>query len=1232
MRYLLLCPKWLFAILCTSHHTCLTNEETCETIATKTHPMDNYTDSRLTTKKLIPNLLLIKKLACLTIFIFATLSLSAQLIYVKSGATGNGTSWADASGNLTLALANASIGTQIWVAAGIYYPTTCNSCDFTQRNTSFEIKDGVHLYGGFQGTETSIDQRDIIQYPTILSGDIDEDGLLEHNSYSVIYSKDVSAATIVDGFTIRAGHANSPNTDPGTRLTSGGAWYNDGVLQGGHSSPTINNCTFMDNHAISYGGAIYNNGSFGGLANPTYNNCQFSNNTAILGAAAIYNNGIFSGDASPNLVDCNFDNHQVSEGDGGAIFNRGSENGHSNPVLINCTFTNNTAQSKAGAVYNEGGNNGAAHAQFLGCNFENNEAENGGAVYNNGGFSGLSNPTFSGCNFKNNIAIQNGGGIYNDAVFGGESSPIFENCLVENNTAGGDGGGVFSSGLEAGNTHAQYTNTFFINNISDNNGGGLCHFGKGGSANPIFTDCGFSSNQAINGGGVYNDGSFSGESSPIFTNCTFDSNMSSVDGAALYNMSFNDGESLAEITNCKFLNNHSTFAGAGMFNNGIMGNTSPIITNCEFLNNIADTYGGGIYNQGKTGNSSPTIVNCLFSKNKGDSAGAIYNLGAENGNSSPNIMNCTFYSNRANVGGGIYSNASDATGTSSPLITNCIFYKNTANFGDVFRIIQGTPTIQNCLVDKDNCDELYSGMEGEVICGEGIIFNENPMFVDTAGGNFHLLATSPAIDVGNNSVIEAVAVMMDLDNHPRIQNGTVDFGVYEFMEGNTSANLTITQQPSDIELCEGEDIMITVEASSNEPISYQWQRNNEDLVNANQSVLTIPAAIPAVSGTYSVVISSGDETLVSNTITVQIHPIVVVSIDIFSNTTTLCGGEAINFWAETEGGGDNPTYEWRVNGNVAGDNSATFSPTNLTDGAVVSATLLSSAACPIDNTAVSNEITVSVGSGITASVQISATQTQICEGETVSFVADPINQGNAPIYEWFINNIAVGEDEATFTTTDLMNGDLVTCQMTSSETCVVENEVTSNGILLAVENSLEPSLTIATDSFFICQNSPVTFSTLAINAGDAVAFDWRINGESIGETESFLMINTLEDGDEVTCQMTSSIACPTVNPVLSNPLTIAVDPDCIYTNTKNWSADLDFELFPNPTEGQFTVEIPTELWGSELVVLDVAGRILVQKILQTERNTITAIDLTAGVYIVRVVKDNQVGLRKLIVL
>ncbi|MGK0366727.1 MAG: hypothetical protein ACI85O_003802, partial [Saprospiraceae bacterium] len=188
-----------------------------------------------------------------TLLIYIVGLLSAQTIYVQPFGSGNGTSWSNAT-NLQSALQSASVGTDIWVKEGIYNPVNCSSCTQQQREVSFEIPTGVQVYGGFDGTETVLNQRNVNTNATILSADIDEDGTDSNNSNTVVYFRNVSSQTILDGFSIRDGRADFSNSGDVTERRRGGGIYNDGSLSGGNSSPTIRNCIIENNYAISQGG------------------------------------------------------------------------------------------------------------------------------------------------------------------------------------------------------------------------------------------------------------------------------------------------------------------------------------------------------------------------------------------------------------------------------------------------------------------------------------------------------------------------------------------------------------------------------------------------------------------------------------------------------------------------------------------------------------------------------------------------------------------------------------------------------------------------------------------------------------------------------------------------------------------------------------------------------------------------------------------------------------------
>ncbi len=96
-------------------------------------------------------------------------------------------------------------------------------------------------------------------------------------------------------------------------------------------------------------------------------------------------------------------------------------------------------------------------------------------------------------------------------------------------------------------------------------------------------------------------------------------------------------------------------------------------------------------------------------------------------------------------------------------------------------------------------------------------------------------------------------------------------------------------------------------------------------------------------------------------------------------------------------------------------------------------------------------ITVSIVSTMTAAVNISSDMgNAICNGTTVTFTAIPTNGGDAPSYQWKKNGLDVGTNESTYTDVSINNGDAISCELTSSESCVTNIPAVSNTIQMLV--------------------------------------------------------------------------------------------------------------------------------------------------------------------------------------
>jgi hypothetical protein len=536
----------------------------------------------------------------------STVRASPGLIYVDADASGSndGTSWADAHNCLRDALDAAVAGDEIWVAEGVYRPDedTAHPDGTDNRSATFQLIDGVALYGGFAGGETTLEQRNWETNQTILSGDLagdDGPGFTnnDENSYHVVTGSGVGSTTVLDGFVITAGNADGLSL-PIYCYVGGGMYNTD-------STPTLTNCTFSGNLAGTEGGGMHNTGS-----SPSLTDCTFSGNLAQRGGA-VYNTG-----SSPTLTNCTFSGNLVGS-DGGAMYNHID----SNPSLSNCTFSSNQAVWNGGGMYNT-----ASSPNLSNCTFSSNQASwwAGGGMYNLGG-----TPTLTNCTFTGNLGNTFGGGMYNDYT-----SPTLTNCTF----SGNDSDGMYNL-----YSSPSLTNCTFSSNL----GNGIYNL----YSSPDLTNCTFSSNQAsTEGGGMYNN-----DSSPTLTNCTFSSNlgggMRNAGGSPkLINCAFtanqaesgggmSNNRSSPSLTNCTFSGNLGYDDGGGMSNYY----SSPGLTNCAFSGNQAGSDGGGLYNYI---DSSPSLTNCTFSSNQAAwNGGGMYNKG-----SSPTLTNCILWGN-SHIGG-----------------------------------------------------------------------------------------------------------------------------------------------------------------------------------------------------------------------------------------------------------------------------------------------------------------------------------------------------------------------------------------------------------------------------------------------------------------------------------------------------------------------------------------------------------------------------------------------------
>lgn len=378
--------------------------------------------------------------------------LSTRIRYVKPVATGtgDGSSWENASGNLQnmideLAKNNPqNLPGEVWVAAGTYVPQV-QVISGTTYSASFLMRDGISVYGGFAGDESSKQEREVGKMPwnfvnkTILEGSYYEHSKTSWNEsnhkwtltsdsrhvvfFSPLPSESKSGfgkSTILNGVTIRGGYAQG-GEGVADFMTDRGA----GVYMG--INATLEKCIVTENSSTGNGGAVYMYG--GRVMN-----------------SLIYNNN--------------------ADGDGGAVYvdNAG--------IVLASMLTNNSANNGSGAYLAHTGNwtDGKPHPEYLILStsvVSNNTSRLNGAVYcAKGGVLMQNTITNNDCPTATDNTSANAsqsGGLYVDSYGLVINSVLWNNTIQKRNIP------MYAKNPTPSNVRFLYTALSGINNAVWNN-------------------------------------------------------------------------------------------------------------------------------------------------------------------------------------------------------------------------------------------------------------------------------------------------------------------------------------------------------------------------------------------------------------------------------------------------------------------------------------------------------------------------------------------------------------------------------------------------------------------------------------------------------------------------------------------------------------------------------------------------------------------------------------------
>lgn len=287
---------------------------------------------------------------------------TSRIRYVMETAqgTGDGTSWADASGDLQRMIDELAdnnpqnLAGEVWVAEGTYEPKS-QLISGAGYSASFRMRDGISVYGGFAGTESSKQERTMktdgmpwdFNNVTILKGAYYDHANLQWNNNKWTLTSDsrhvvwfapmageaeFTRVTILDGMTIQGGYAQGGTGLDDFKTDRGGGVYMDGA------NAYLTNCVVKENYATGNGGGIY-------LRAGRVQTSLVYNNNADANGGAVYvdNRGLVHRSMLAN--------NSAHNGAGVYLHNEAESNDHPEYLILSTCVVSNNTMTGNGAVY-----------------------------------------------------------------------------------------------------------------------------------------------------------------------------------------------------------------------------------------------------------------------------------------------------------------------------------------------------------------------------------------------------------------------------------------------------------------------------------------------------------------------------------------------------------------------------------------------------------------------------------------------------------------------------------------------------------------------------------------------------------------------------------------------------------------------------------------------------------------------------------------------------------------
>lgn len=369
------------------------------------------------------------------------------------------------------------------------------------------------------------------------------------------------------------------------------------------------------------------------------------------------------------------------------------------------------------------------------------------------------------------------------------------------------------------------------------------------------------------------------------------------------------------------------------------------------------------------------------------------------------------------------------------------------------------------------------------------------------------------------------------------------------------ASLVITPASNTNNICPGASVIFTATGAPN----YTW---------SNGTTGSITVVNPTITSNYSVIGGNGVSgcNITSNPVFISVINFSTLAVS--NPTVKPCLGDTVSF---TASGGN--TYNWNTGAGTIASPVLTIVPSA---SIIYTVTGTDINGCTANKTA-----TVTVISYTPATFPASAS---VCPGGTVSISSASAVAGT---YTW-----STGALTASTTVTLSANTTVYTVQAYGANGCKGSGHVT-----VFVHQS--PSVTATPDRSIVCLGE-----SCIITAGGANTYFWL---SDFTTNPSLIVTPTGTLGNTYSVTGTDANGCKNI---AAATLSVVV---CTGIN-KSTEAKSVTEIYPNPNNGNFTIESLTE---TDVIIVNTLGQIILQKHLIPGKNKIEIKEQTSGVYFVQ---------------